>query len=108
MPRPIIVFAATATLLALGYVTRTVAAEGPTYAKCEALAEERGSGPGIGARVHREFMTNCMQGRIPPYTLGGVTRGQRLSMQKCEQIARQRNIPGAHLSFIERCMRGEI
>jgi hypothetical protein len=35
-----------------------------SYNKCEALAEQRGSGTDSGLRNHREFMTQCMAGTI--------------------------------------------
>jgi hypothetical protein len=35
-----------------------------SYNRCEALSEQRGSGTDSGHRNHREFMTQCMAGRI--------------------------------------------
>jgi hypothetical protein len=35
-----------------------------SYDKCAALSEQRGAGTTSGGRNHREFMTECMAGRI--------------------------------------------
>ena len=37
-----------------------------TYDECEALSEQRGSGPGgPGLREHNQFMSQCLAGKVP-------------------------------------------
>jgi len=49
-----------------GTVTSASETHVQSYEKCEALSEQRGSGPegGSGNRNHNSFMRQCMAGRI--------------------------------------------
>jgi len=96
--------------LVLGYAGKTIAApaQTPNFARCEALSEERGSGQSESNKIHRGFMRDCLSGKIPPLTGGaGVGRGVPTAV-KCEELAEERQVPGAHRVFMERCMKGQV
>jgi hypothetical protein len=112
-----IILAVTVGLLS-GYATATFAAQSPTIAACESLADKRGSGAGTGAGTgaHKAFIASCLAGRVsfvsdvkPP------TAKQKLQAQsydKCEALAEERGSTiedraGFH-DFISQCMAGKI
>src|SRR5215470_5031227 len=86
-----------------------------TYSACEALSEQRASGPGPSTR-HNEFMRECLAGKIPfaaPKTPAAASARQVQSFERCEALAEQRGAGSAwgdrnHRSFMNQCMTGRI
>src|SRR5205807_5301778 len=99
-----------ATCLAIVSAGKAIAApaQSPNFARCEALSEQRGSGQAESNQIHRQFMRDCLSGKIPPFTGGGGLGGARATAARCEDLAEQRQVPGGHRVFVERCMKGQI
>jgi hypothetical protein len=113
-----IILAVTVGLLS-GYATAAFAAQAPTVAACESLADKRGSGFGTGAGTgtHRSFMQACLAGRVsfedasaPP-----VAVSEPPTSAECEDLAQKRGSgagsgagTGAHKAFIASCMAGRV
>jgi hypothetical protein len=101
----------------------------PTYARCEALALQRGAGrsqanPEV-QRPHRDFIAQCMAGKIPgmitPTPVAMADPAAPGNFDYCEALSIQRGSgPGAggsggdpevsrtHRSFMAQCMAGKI
>jgi hypothetical protein len=89
-----------------------------TYSACEALSEQRASGPGPSDRTHNAFMRDCLAGKIPfaeGRTVVAASERQVQSLERCEALAEQRGAGAAggsgnrnHRSFIRQCMAGKI
>ena len=102
------------------FVTPSAAAQAPTFARCEALSIQRGAGPeGPGLRAHRQFMADCMAGKITELARVAKNTSKReaartTSYEKCEQLSEQRGAgpegPGqrSHNNFMTQCMAGKI
>jgi hypothetical protein len=117
-PMRTIILAVTVGLLT-GYATAAFAAQAPTIAACESLADKRGSGFGTGAGtgVHRTFMQACLAGRVsfvdasaPP-----VAVSEPPTTAECEDLAAKRGSAagtgvgtGAHKAFIASCLAGRV
>jgi hypothetical protein len=113
-----IIVAVTVGLLS-GYATAAFAAQSPTIAACESLADKRGSGAGTGAGTgtHREFMQACLAGRVsfvdasaPP-----VVVSEPPTTAECEALADKRGAgagtgagTGAHKAFVTSCLAGHV
>ena len=109
-----------ATMLTGFFVAPAFAADAPTFAKCEALAEKSGSGAqGAGSRNHRQFISDCMAGKIPqlsaaPQNPTPVQTAKMTSYDKCEALADQRGAAAQgtgtrnHHKFIADCLAGKI
>jgi hypothetical protein len=89
-----------------------------SFSACEALSEQRGSGPGPSERTHNAFMRDCLAGKIP-FSAGrafaAAPEAQVQSLERCEALAEQRGAGSAggsgnrnHRSFIRQCMAGKI
>ncbi len=110
--RTIVVLIAATAVTVVGAVTSTLAAPRPTFAACEALSDQRGSGR--SDRTHRTFMADCLAGKIPFNT--GVRpptpaqTAQLQSYERCEALAESRGSTTGrdHRSFINQCMAGKI
>jgi hypothetical protein len=94
--------------------TRARRAVTQSFEKCEALAEQRGAGQGVGARNHQHFMDDCMSGQIPftaPTASAPTAVGPAKTYDQCEELANQRAaVAGAanHRKFVSDCMRGRV
>jgi hypothetical protein len=93
------------------------AAELPTVDQCEALAQQRGSGDTSGSRNHRQFMAQCLSGRIPFAEVPGVPTPVRdlrqWTYETCHTLALQRGASESsgsrnHERFISQCMAGRV
>jgi len=89
-----------------------------SYSACEALSQQRASGPGLSTRTHNQFMRDCLAGKIP-FSAGrafaAAPEAQVQSFERCEALAEQRGAGSqgatgnrAHRSFMNQCMAGKI
>jgi hypothetical protein len=83
------------------------------YANCEALAEQRDST--TPSSTFREFMRECMAGRIPTRVPAQTPTPSHVlaaeSFGYCQALAEQRGstMPeNTHRAFIRQCMSGQI
>jgi len=114
MRRSAIVFAIAVMMIATGANAQSRA----SYSACESLSLQRGSGPGPSERTHRQFMQDCLAGKIP-FSAGrafaAAPEAQVQSFERCEAVSEQRGAgPGGgsgnrnHNSFMRQCMAGKI
>jgi hypothetical protein len=85
----------------------------PTFARCEALAQQRGSE--AGSHTHANFMADCLAGKVPEMPLAQPASArqtrQMQSYARCEALAEQRKSDvGSHTHdrFISACMAGRV
>jgi hypothetical protein len=110
--RTIVVLIAATAVTVVGAVTSALAAPRPTFAACEVLSEQRGSGG--SDRTHRTFMADCLAGKIQfstgvrPPTPAQASQVQ--SNDRCEALAESRGSTTGrdHRTFINQCMAGRI
>ena len=85
-----------------------------SYSACEALSEQRASGPGPSERTHNAFMRDCLAGKIPfraGRTVAAASEAHVQSFERCEALSEQRGSGGSdrsHRSFMRQCMAGKI
>jgi hypothetical protein len=101
-----------AAVFSIGYAV-PASAQVQSFASCEALAVQRDSN--IGLRVFRDFMRECMAGKIPtsapaePATVQHVLDAE--SFGYCQALAEQRgSTEGYHTfrDFMRECREGQI
>jgi len=102
------------TVAVMVIATQAVAQPRASFSVCEALAEQRASGPGPSERTHNQFMRDCLAGKVPlttPPLPRPASEAQVQSFEKCEALAEQRGAGGSdrnHRSFMRQCMAGRI
>jgi hypothetical protein len=106
------------TVAVMMAATQANAQSRASFSACEALSEQRASGPGPSERTHNAFMRDCLAGKIPfnaGRAFAAAPEAQVQSLEKCEALAEQRGAGSAagsgnrnHRSFIRQCMAGKI
>jgi hypothetical protein len=101
-----------AAALTVGY-TVPASAQVRSYASCEALAEQRDSA--LGHRAHREFIRECLAGKIPMSAAAQTPTVTHVldaeSFGYCQGLAEERGATiGYRVSreFMRECMDGKI
>ena len=107
-----------AAVLTVSFTAPALAAQAPTYARCETLAEQRGATVEGGQRNHRTFVAECMAGKIPEFAAAAKSptsrqTSQAQSAERCEALAEERGaaVEGGqrnHRQFVAGCMAGKI
>jgi len=97
--------------------TSVFAQQTASFNSCFSLSEQRGAGPNSGWRNHKEFMRDCLAGRIP-VTVGGPASAAAPaahveSYNRCEALSEQRGAGTdsgykTHRDFMTQCMAGQI
>jgi hypothetical protein len=102
----------TAAVFSIGYAV-PASAQVYSYANCQSLAEQRDAT--IGWRVHREFMRECMAGKIPMSVASQTPTVRHVldaeSFGYCNGLAEQRGSTEGqrvYREFIRECMEGQI
>jgi hypothetical protein len=102
------------TVTAMMIATSANAQSRATYSACESLSLQRASGPGPSERTHRQFMQDCLAGKIPfsaGRAMAAAPEQQVQSFERCEALSEQRGSGGSdrtHRSFMRQCMAGKI
>jgi hypothetical protein len=106
------------TVATLMIATSANAQSRVSYSACEALSLQRGSGPGPSERTHRQFMQDCLAGKIPfgaGRAMAAAPERQVQSFERCEALSEQRGAGPEggsgnrnHNSFMRQCMAGRI
>jgi hypothetical protein len=121
------------TSVGIPILAAQAATRAPTYARCEALSIQRGSGPGPGGaatdpgtdRSHRQFIADCLAGKVPGLVsarpIATPDPSNPRNFDYCEALSIERGSgPGAggaaedpgvnraHRSFVAQCMAGKI
>jgi hypothetical protein len=106
------------TVAAMMIATGADAQSKASYSACESLSLQRGSGPGPSERTHRQFMQDCLAGKIPlraGRAMAAAPEAQVQSFERCEALSEQRGAGAAggsgnrnHNSFMRQCMTGKI
>ena len=93
------------------------AQQSANFDSCLTLSAQRGAGVGSGLKNHREFMGQCLAGRIP-FTTGGPSLAAAPSehvesYNRCANLSEQRGAgvesgDRNHRIFMTQCMAGQI
>src|SRR5204863_8673126 len=67
------IFLAITAAFTVGITASASAPPAPTYARCQALSEQRGAGIAAGGGNHRRFMSDCLAGKVPGLAIAKPT-----------------------------------